>query len=304
MDVGPRTLENLPPLADLALLVAVGRAGSIGAAAQHAGMSQPALSRRMNELERRVRVTLLARTRRGTTLTPAGQAVVDWSEKLLGRAEEFQRMVATLKSNGPVAVTAAVSMTIAEHLAPQWLATIHRIDPDLRVALVVQNSTAVIDLVESGRADVGFVESPVVPDAVARSRIGWDDLVVAVTPEHGWADRTVGLDELAGAFLLVREQGSGTRDTLDLAMSASGREMTSGMVMSSNAALRAAAVSGVGPVVLSRLAVAADVAAGRLTLVDVDGLELRRPLTAVWDKGAALSPPVRTLLGVAHEECV
>ena len=302
MDVHRRTLDGLPSLADLALLLAVVRTGSIGAAAQLADMSQPALSRRMSDLERRLRVILLARSRRGTTLTPAGQAVVDWAETLLARAEEFDRLVATLRSNGPVAVRAAVSMTIAEHLAPQWLAKVHHFDPELRISLVVQNSSHVVDLVERGEVDVGFVESPTVADAVARSRIGWDDLVVAVHPDHAWAsEEAIDVSELAESYLLVREPGSGTRDTLDLAMASRGLTLRSGMVMTSNSALRAAAASGVGPVVLSRMAVAGEVELSRLRIVPVTGLELRRPLTAVWSRGAELKTPVKTLLAVAHE---
>jgi DNA-binding transcriptional LysR family regulator len=173
-----------PDLEDLAVLVLVARTGSIGRAAEELRLSQPSVSRRMAALEKRLRVRLLHRSPRGTTLTPAGQLVVDWAAGLLDAADEFTRSVQALREKGSRAVRAAVSMTIAEHHAPGWVARLH---PDTSVSLLVHNSTEVAELVEAGTAEVGFVESPTVRRSLGRRRVGWDELAIAVPPSHPWA---------------------------------------------------------------------------------------------------------------------
>jgi DNA-binding transcriptional LysR family regulator len=292
-----------PDLDDLAVLVQVAKVGSIGQVAAQLGMSQPSVSRRMTALEKFLRVSLLQRTRRGTTLTPTGRVVVDWASTLLAAADDFTRSVQTLRDQRAVAVRAAVSMTIAEHYAPGWLATLHSRSPESVVSLMVHNSTEVAELVETGAADVGFLESPTVRRTLHRRRIGWDKLTVAVPPDHEWAGRRrpVTAKELAGAPLLVREPGSGTRETVDTALKREGLELSPGLVMASNTALKSAALAGMGPVVLSDLALASELEHGQLVQVRLSDLTLRRPLSAVWRRDEPLSPSAASLLEVAGQ---
>lgn len=298
-----------PDLDDLALLVVVAETGSIGQAAQRRGVAQPSVSRRMAALERRLGVQVLLRSPRGTTLTPAGRVIVDWAAVLLGAAEDFTRSVTTLRAqaasaeDGGGAVSAGVSMTLAEHLAPSWLAALRapagRSAPT--VSFVVANSTEVGALVESGELEIGFLESPSVPGGLRRSRFGGDRLVVAVAPGHRWATvREVTIEELSRTPLLVREVGSGTRETIEQALASRGFGMSPALEMASNSALRAAAVAGMGPVVLSDLALASEFVDGRLVPVTVPGLDLSRPFTAVWLRAEPLSPRAKALLAAVR----
>ncbi len=291
-----------PDLADLDLLLLVAHEGSIGRAAAELRMSQPTVSRRLAALEARLRVQLLHRSRRGTTLTPAGRVVVDWAATLLSAADDFSRSVGALQEQAAAAVRAAVSMTIAEHHAPGWVARLHRSSPEYVVSLLVRNSTEVADLVESGAVDIGFLESPTVRPGLHRRRIGWDVLAVAVSPSHPWAKRPeLTAKELAATPLLLREPGSGTRETVERALKRTGAEVTLGLVMASNTALRSAAIAGIGPVVLSELALHGELASGELVRVDVGDLPLRRPLTAVWRRTEKPSAGAAALLAVADD---
>lgn len=293
-------------LEDLELLVQVARAGSIGRVAEDHGISQPTLSRRMDRLERSLRVPLLARSRRGSELTPAGRLVVDWISGLLAAAEEFSRSVSTLRESREAAVRAAVSVTVAEHYAPAWLGRLQARSPDLVVSLAVHNSAKVAELVETGQADLGFVESPSIRRSLQRRRVGWDRLAVAAPPGHPWArPRTpTTAEDLADTKLLVREPGSGTRETLEQALRRHGLELTPGLVMGSNTALKSAALAGMGPVVLSELALEPELSQGRLVEVSVVDVVLRRPLTAIWRHSEKLSSGACALLSAATEQRV
>ena len=208
-----------PDLETLALLVAVAEEGSIGRVAAQSGLSQPSVSRRLAGLERRLGVRLLSRSTSGSELTPEGQLVVDWAADLLDSAETFTRSVASLRAEHREGLHVAASLTVAEYLMPAWLVALQGRMPQVRVSLAVANSTEVVERVRHHAVDLGFLESPTVPRDLARHRVGEDTLVVVVAPGHPWARRrAVSAAELSDGAALVREPGSGTRETLEQAL--------------------------------------------------------------------------------------
>ena len=293
-------MTRRPDLTDLELLVAIAESGSIGRTASARGLSQPSVSRRMVALERVLQLSLLVRTPRGSALTANGRVVVDWAAGLLGAVDDFSRSVQALVEESGGAVRAAVSMTIAEHYAPRWVAAARIRTPETEVSLVVANSTEVADLVAGARVDVGFIESPTVRPGLRRRRIGVDHLVVAVATDHPWATREViAASELALTPLLVREAGSGTRETIERALRSKGLPMRVAFEMASNTALKSAAVAGMGPAVVSAATVTDEVARGQLRVVPVQDLRLSRPLSLIWRRDAQLSKAAQTFLEAA-----
>ena len=292
--------DLVPDLADLELLVVVARTGSLGRAAEELGVSQPAVSRRMARLERCLGLELLQRGHRGTVLTTTGRVVVGWASALLSAASQFTESVEAMRRQRAVTLRVAASMTVAEYLAPTWLTRLRERDPSVIISLSVRNSSDVAIEVESGHADLGFVESPTVRATLRRRRIGWDELHVLVSPEHPWARRRrpISAETLGREPLLVREVGSGTRETIDDALARVGLELTPSMTLASNSALKSSAMAGMGPAVLSALAVTEELRAGLLVAVDIAGIDLRRPLSVVWQEGRQLPAPAEALLRV------
>lgn len=293
-------MSDLPDLDSLALLVAVGELGSLGQAARAAGIAQPSASKRIAVLERRLGVPLLDRSPRGSVLTEQGRLVAGWADQVLGSARELMRGVAALRESRAAALTVASSLTIAESLIPRWLHDLQEELPELRVGLSVVNSTEVAQAVLAGEAEVGFVEGPGTPPGLARRMVARDRLAVVVAPDHPWARRRTPLraTELAATALVVREPGSGTRDTLERALRGLPTARPAAE-LGANSAVKGAAAAGVAPAVLSGLAVEAELAAGRLTEVPVIGMDLGRSLRMVWPHGRRLIGPAADLLRIA-----
>lgn len=293
--------EDPDPLS-LRLLVLIAELGSIGAAAAQLRISQPSASKRLNSLERRLGLHLVERTRRGADLTPAGSTVLDWARDVLTDLDALHTGVHALRARHEQRLRVAASMTIADYLAPRWLTSLRTAFTGLRLELDVANSTAVTDAVRHDRADLGFLESPEVPDGVSVRYLARDRLTVVVPPDHRWARRREPLDptELAATPLIVREHGSGTRETLEHALATAGATPTEPLLeLHSTTSVRNSVVAGAGPAVLSTLAVATDLAAGHVVEVPVTGLDLHRPLHAVWRAGHRLTGPAAALLSVA-----
>ncbi len=292
---------STPDLIALDLLDSVAELGSLGRAASRHRMSQPAVSMRMSQLERRLGVTLLQRGPGGARLTPAGQQVVTLSRRVLSEARVLMAGVEALVAEEAARLRVAASLTVAEHLLPGWLAALHRESPEVILAVEVTNSTQVLAQVRAGRADVGFVEGhESSPAGMQTVPVRSDHLVVVVDPGHPWAGREapVGPAELAAAELVVREPGSGTREILADALAAHGG-LRSRLELGSTAAILAATRRGEGPAALSALAVADDLDTGRLVAVRTEGISLTRSLRAVWPDGRPLAPLARRLLNAA-----
>jgi DNA-binding transcriptional LysR family regulator len=200
------------------------------------------------------------------------------------------------------------SQTIAEQLMPRWLVSLQtaatrRGVTAPNVILTATNTEHAIAAVRDGSADLGFIESPGTPRGLRSRVVAHDELVIIVPPDHKWArrSRAVSASELNQTPLVTREAGSGTRDSLTTALRlAVGDEMHQSppvLELSSAAAVRAAVLAGAGPAVISRLAVADDLAVGRLRAITVPDLNLHRQLQAIWVGGR--TPPagaVRDLL--------
>ena len=292
---------STPDLIALDLLDSIAELGSLGQAASRHRMSQPAVSMRMSQLERRLGVVLLQRGPAGTRLTPAGERVATLARRVLSEAEAMMAGVAAVVAEESSHLRVAASLTVAEHLLPGWLAALHRESPEVILAVEVTNSAKVLARVRDGRADVGFVEGHETGlDGMTTVVVRSDHLVVVVDPAHPWAERQspVAGPELAAAELIVREPGSGTREVLEDALGACGG-LRSRLELGSTAAILAAARRGEGPAVLSALAVAADLDTGRLVAVRTEGISLTRSLRAVWLEAQPLAPLARRLLNVA-----
>lgn len=299
-------MADRPPLAALELLVALDQHGSISAAARAAGVSQPTASAGLHRLERRLGLELLVRGPRGSEPTAVGRRVAEAARDVLAAVDRFESAAGALREEPAESLRVAASLTIAEYLAPRWLAAFARaereaggVPPD--VELVVRNSREVMQLVLEGAAELGFVESPTVRPGLRSRTVARDELVVVVAPGHPWARRrSVGPAELVAGGLVLREAGSGTRDVLEEALGQAGARLPDHVTaLGSTVAVKTAVRHGGGVTVLSALSVADDVAAGHLVTVPIAQLDLSRRLRVVWRDGAALPAPARRLAAVA-----
>ncbi len=293
-------LDRVPDLDSLQLLLAVAELGSVGAAARSRGLSQPAGSARIRTVERLVGLPLVTRGARGSRLTPAGLLVADWARDVLAAAAVLDAGVRALRDTGDRQLRVAASMTVAEHLLPRWLARFAAGHPETAVRVTAAGSAQVMADVLAGVADLGFVEGPDLLPGLSAVVVATDRLVVVVPPKHPWTRRRRRLEasELAAARLVQREIGSGTREALARAL---GQPLAAPAIeLSTTSAVRAAVLAGAGVAAVSELAVRDDVAAGRLVVVPVVGVDLSRELRAVRPTGPLVAGPVRDLLALVR----
>ncbi|MDS1114515.1 LysR family transcriptional regulator [Gordonia westfalica] len=282
---------RMPDLASLETLQAVVDTGSLNAAAAELGVTQQAVSARIRAMETQLGVGLLTRTPRGSVPTQSGRLVAEWADRLLTLAGEFDAGLSALRLERRDQLRLAASLTVAEHLLPRWLVSFAaRHDPAPKVSFTAANSDQVCTLVRDGEVELGFVEGSRVAPGLRSRTIARDELVVVVPPDHPWtrSRRRIVAADLAGTALVTREEGSGTREFFERALTRTlgpSREVTAAVLeLSTTASVRAAVIAGAGPAVLSNLSVADDLDR-RLMRIPIDDLDLERPLRAVWLSG-------------------
>ncbi|MFB9259722.1 LysR family transcriptional regulator [Dietzia aerolata] len=295
--------QRWPDLLVLELLTGVDDHGGLSAAARAAGVAQPNASRMIKQLEHRLGTPLLERRPTGATLTPHGRVLVHWARRVLEDATRLIEVAEGLRSERAAELTVSASMTVAEHLLPRWLGRLRAEQPEVGLHLNVRNSVRVFEEVSEGACDVGFVESPTVPAGLHSTTVAADRLVVVVPEGHPWTRRRRPLTvaELAAMPLIVREPGSGTRTTLDVALQEYERAAPL-LELGSSATVRTSVLAGMGPAVMSTLAVSGEVRAGTLKVVAVEGLDLSRRLRAVWRPPRQLSGPAGDLVTIARRD--
>jgi DNA-binding transcriptional LysR family regulator len=295
----------MPDLESLDLLLSVADLGSMGRAAEAHRISQPGASTRLRHLERRLGVTLLIRTSRGSVLTRAGEEVVARARDVITAANALTKGVLMLRDDRAGTLRVAASFTIAEYLLPAWLLAMRQTMPNADVIVCVANSVEVAERVLAGRADLGLIESPTVPADLGVHRLGSDRLALVVSPSHPLAANAEQLRpiDLMDHPLLLREPGSGTRDTFLAALGAAlGRgtrpDLPKASELGSTTTILAVARAGGGVGVVSERAAASELASGALIELSVRDMELTRDLHAVW-AGSAPSELAREFIRLA-----
>lgn len=290
---GSPTLANPLASTELAAFVSAIEAGSVHGAADALQLTQSAVTKRIQALERRVGGRVLERGRFGVRTTPLGASVYPAAKAALEALDDVAQVVERSRGAGGMDLRLSASHTIGEFLLPGWLAEFRRHRPEIHPQLEIVNSRGVIDAVREHRTDVGFVEGTDPLDGLDTVGVAHDELVAVVTAEHPWARRrAVTARDLVAEPYLTREAASGTRAIAAAGLSEVGVELVPSLQAASAQSLKRALTGG-GFTLLSRLTIEAEQRAGVLIGLPVRGVDLHRELRAVRRRRPALTGAAR-----------
>jgi len=279
---------------ELAAFVGAVECRSLSQAAADLNLSQPALSKRIQALERRLGGRLLERGRFGVRPTGLGLALYPPAKQALAALEATLRAAGEFNAASAKTVRLVASLTTGELLAPRWLARFRELVPEAVIQLEVANSQVVLERLYAGSHEIGFFEGTASLAGLRRLVVAEDELVVAVAAGHPWARRRrLQAAELLTERYLTREQASGTRAVVDERLSAVGLRLVPAAEIASLQGLKRALLEGGGFTLISNLAVAQEVREGVLAALPVADVDLRRRLYALARSRPALPPPAR-----------
>ncbi len=280
-------------LTQLRTFLAVVEAGSIRAAADHLIVTQSAVSASLAALQRSLGVRLVEPDGRGLRLTASGEVYAAYVRGVLGLLDQGQAAARGEGDPERGQLRVAAVTTAGEHLVPGLLAGFRDRYPHAGVLLEVGNLERVWGLLDHYEVDLVIGGRPGPVPHLAVQAVRPNDLIVVASAATSTPNGS-GFRWLARQTWLLREHGSGTRATTDAYLA--GLDLApKTLTLGSNGAVRESAVAGLGVTLISRDAVARELAEGTLIELDAPQTPLRRHWCLVSHRGQL--PATAALLG-------
>jgi DNA-binding transcriptional LysR family regulator len=266
---------------------AVAKQMSFTKAAEVLYMTQPAVTFQIKQLEEHYNTRLFERGHGRISLTPAGEIVLKYAEKILAMSQELETRVREMtgRLSGPLLIGA--STTIAEFLLPPVLGEFKVQHPEVHAKLAVGNSEAIENRVAEHTLDLGLIEAPSHLPTLLTEVCCEDELQIIVTPSHPLAKfKSITPKQAVAHPYVTREQGSGTREFTDLYLRKAGiqpSELNVVMELGSPEALKGVVGTGLGFAIMSRVTVERERRLGELVAVPLQP-KLIRTLSLVYPK--------------------
>ncbi len=283
---------------------AVAKQLSFTKAAEALFMTQPAVTFQVKQLEEHFNTRLFERGHGRNTLTPAGQLVLEYAEKILALSAELDLRLKEMTGEVGGLLLVGASTTIAEFLLPQVLGDFKSKYPKVQPRLTVANSETVENRVAEHTLDIGFIEAPSHRDSVVTDVCCEDELQAVCAPSHPLARlKSATPRQLLQYPFISREAGSGTREVIDQYLHKSGvvpDALNVVMELGSPEALKGLVATGLGFTILSRVAVAKETRLGQLVRVPL-APRLLRDFSVVYPKEKFRSRLINTFVQFAKD---
>jgi len=271
----------------LKTFVAIVDKGTLSAACEELHLTQPGVSKHLRALEEHYGVRLLDRTGRKVRLTSAGQVLYRSAKRILYSLDKAEKELAELAHLSRGELTLGASTTPGEYVVPKLISAFKVKHPQIGVSLKIGNTQEILTGVQEGELDLGVVGALVTSRRLIFFRLVSDEIVLIVPPSHRLAGlKEVTLTDLEGEAFIWREVGSGTRRVIEERLAAAGARLPLNIVMTlgSTEAIVKAVEAGLGISFVTRFSAQGPVELGRLAVLRVRGLDLRRQLFVVRRK--------------------
>ena len=279
---------------DLTLMrsfLAVADCGAITEAADRIGVTQPALSRRIQQFEDQLGVALLARGRKGVVLTEVGRLVKIECQIIVARYDRMREMVTSQKRLEGGTVRMGGGATAVSFILPEAIAAFQVAHPRVRFQMREAGSSEIAADVVSGQLELGVVTLPVVDRDLAVTPLTTDRIVLVARRDHPLAgQRRVRVQDLSDYGFVAFEAGSALRQIIDGKLREAGVEINVVMELRSiPAILRMVSTTG-SLAFVSQLGMEQ---AGDVVELPLPGLRVERRLAIVTRRSSVMSPPAR-----------
>lgn len=273
----------------LRVFAAVARHLNFTKAANELHISQPAISKHIQELESAYGVRLFERAGHRITLTPAGEAFLKHAEQIL---EEYRLLGLEMNlhsGNFSGMLRIGASTTIAQYVIPEIVAKFIQRFPDIRLTLFSGNSEQIEQELAEHRIDLGLVESSSRHAGLKYSQMGRDELVL-VTSSRNRTKEEVSVGELKSLPLVLRETGSGTLEVIEKSLLQHNIKLTDLTIL-----LQIGSTEGIknflvncpsAYAIVSIAALSKELLANTLQVVEIEGVAIQREFAFVVQQGS------------------
>ncbi len=287
-------------LRHLKILVAVCEAKSATIAAEKLHIAQPSVSLAIAELESYYGVKLFDRIARRLHITETGKHFLQYATHIVRLFDDMEKEIKNFDSIGTIRIGASIA--IGNHLLPDYIAAFKKKYPKMHVKVLVENSNTIEQCITENRLDVGLIEGIVHSPYLVQVPFMDDELVMICANEHPWAGmKEIDVNALAAEDVLLREQGSASREIFDSVMKANEIELIPTWESASTQAIIRGVMSNIGIAILPNLLVRHSLEQKKISSFTLKGLSFQRKLYLVYHKNKFITQSAHDFLTICQE---
>ncbi|MBP0614831.1 LysR family transcriptional regulator [Jiella mangrovi] len=283
-------MRNLT-LRQLRSIQAISRHGTIAAAARKLGLTAPAVTLQVKQIEEDAGLALFDRTSDGMRLTVAGRAVLAAANSIETSLRALSDEIDSIKGVRSGTINLGVVST-AKYFAPRLIAAFLGLYPEIEVRLTVGNRHEVVAELKNYKLDIALMGRPPLDFPVDSTFFGDHPLVIIADPAHPLTrQHGIRRDRLLEETIIIREHGSGTRAALEgFFAGKTDRLFARSVEMGSNETIKQAVMADLGIAFISAHTIAFEVEMGRLAVLDVAEMPIQRKWYAVCRQDRIAAP--------------
>lgn len=259
-------------LRQMQIFVAIVDTASTTAAGNAIGLSQSATSGALNELEHILDKPLFDRIGKQLILNEHGRALLPQARQMLSMAQQIER------DKLPQHIRIGASTTIGNYVLPLLLRQYLRSYPDANIHIKIGNTQDIAQAVSKREVDIGLIEGHIDSDDLKLTPWIDDELVIVGSPEYDLLKNhtALSIEQLQQSRWLVREKGSGTRETVDQALLPYLHHFTHMIELGNSEAIKQACAQNIGLTCLSRYVVNDFIEQGKLVVIKTPVKTIKR----------------------------
>lgn len=258
------------------VFTAVARHQSFTRAARELHLTQPAVSQQMRLLEQEAGMPLIEQIGRRIRLAPAGVELLRYATQVTELLREAGESLAAMRGlkRGLLKLGA---VSTAKYFAPALLSAFAPEYPEVTIKFTVANRGDIVRLLGANELDLVIMGRPPRELATTAEAFARHPHVIIAPPRHPLARRRrIPLEALERESFIIREEGSGTRASMEQMFRERGMSVRTSMEVSSNETIKQSVMAGMGLSFISSHTVGLEVEAGRIAILDVSGLPIVR----------------------------
>jgi DNA-binding transcriptional LysR family regulator len=283
-------------LRQIRTLLAIHKHGKISVAARALGLTSPAVTLQLQQMEQELGCQLFLRTKTGAQPTEIGEIAIETAHRISGELTSLEETVQAHKGMAAGAIHLGVVST-GKYFAPRIIAAFINEHPGISMTLVAANRTEIIRKLHDHEIDVALMGRPPTDFKVSATLFGDHPLVFIANPDHALVGEIdITREQLAEQKFIVREKGSGTRSSFEFFMSDALTGLTSTPTeMDSNETIKQAVIAGLGIAFISGHTIEQESQSGKIAILDVVETPIRRQWFSIRHASRTATPALRAL---------
>lgn len=293
-------------LKQLEAFVRVAETKNFSKAAKQLYLTQPTVSAHIASLEKELGTCLLVRSTKGVSLSESGKELYAYAEQMLELEQKIRKRFGLAEKRSGSVLRIAASTIPAQYLLPDIMARFRRNYPNEQLKLFETDSSGVVEMILSHRADVGFTGTVLDRGNCTYVPFYEDELVILTPPEERFRRRT-GTDDISWILdepVILREEGSGTRKEAFRLLGQNGIDpgrLNVAAVMENQETIKRSVAGGMAITILSRLAAKDEIESGRLLAFLPGKAGGARNINMVYDAGYPSLPSADKLIKTVRQ---